>query len=129
VTGVSLSRKDLDAVAEASGIRELNLHGCHFQDPTLASLAKFRALESLSLGMSDASDDSVSVVAGMTELRSLYIHGTQITDRGLARLESLPNLQRMTVDRKFITCEALDSFSQRKPSVALQVFGPKCPAN
>ncbi len=127
LTNAALSRQDLDALSEGTDIRELNIHGCRFADATLESLARFPALESLDLGMSDASDDAVPAVMGKTSLRKLYIHGTQITDGGLARLQALPNLQRMTVSRHLITCDAIEAFSRQRPTVILQVFGPKCP--
>ena len=124
VTSVALSRLDLDAIYECKTIRELTLHGCQFEDRTLGSLAQFPRLESLNLGMSNVSDAAIPSILGQPHLHSLYVHGTDITDLGLTRLQALPNLQRMTLSRHVINQEAIEAFSQQKPSVTLTVFGP-----
>jgi hypothetical protein len=65
-------------------------------------LKPFDRLTSVDLHDTDASDETLQVLSGMTDLEELDLDGTQITDAGIAHLQELVKLKSLSVSRTSI---------------------------
>ena len=91
------------------------------RDDELKVLEGLTNLVSLGLYGSNVSDEGVEIIASLKTLRDLELSQTQITDRGLEALAKLPELERLflrNVGDK-VTAEGVKAFQQRSDA---QVF-------
>lgn len=126
IIDATLSVGDIEAITTCRGVCELSLHGCSFDDLSLAALRRVQGIEVLDLGMSSASDSVIPTVLEMNGLHTLHAHGTRLTDGGLMRLSALPSLQKMSVSTHPISCRGIREFRRQRAGIQLQVFGSQC---
>jgi protocatechuate 3,4-dioxygenase beta subunit len=80
-----------------SGLRGLNLQGNTFSDDGLKQLAGLKQLRSLWIGMNRArlTDAGVRHLAGLTTLEQLDLQRAEVTDAGVAALKDLKQLRTL----------------------------------
>jgi hypothetical protein len=70
-------------------------------------------------------DDAMELLQRFDGLRQVALWGTNITDRGLAKLEGCPDLHYLTLWRnKSITDEGIKSITQLRKLHTLEIYGP-----
>jgi hypothetical protein len=79
----------------------VNLDGCRTGE-VLPSVARLHRLESLSLFMTEFTDERMSQLAGLDRLRELNLNDTGLGDAGLRPLEGLPQLREIALPQ-FVT--------------------------
>lgn len=80
--------------------------GAAIDDEGLKIVARFGKLEYLDLSWNDISDVGLARLESLKELRSLYLYETKITSAGLSRLRGLKRLETLGVSGKSIGDEA-----------------------
>lgn len=65
----------------------------------------------------DVTDETLSLVAGLKDLRELDLSNTQVTDAGLARLAGLPRLERLRLANTAVTDAGLQSHLAAYPAL------------
>jgi uncharacterized protein (TIGR02996 family) len=72
-------------------------------DGVLRYLAQLRRLKRSVLMINDGNGDGFRHIAGLSELRSLHLHGDGVTDAGILHLAPLKNLQTLNVCSSRVT--------------------------
>ncbi|MBN2129568.1 MAG: hypothetical protein JW741_08725 [Sedimentisphaerales bacterium] len=135
--GVQIPDEQLQHVAHLTGLHELDLcetnilgtglrhlqglnslekvylAGTHVGDNELAHLAVLPSLRSLSLGETPTNDPGMVHVGKITSLETLAL-SAGITDEGLAHLENLTNLRRLSATNQGITDDGLAHLADMK---------------
>jgi Leucine-rich repeat (LRR) protein len=66
-------------------------------------------------------DEQMAVIAGVTELRSLYLHSPKVTLKGFEEILRLPHLDSFSVDEMTLTAEHLAILEKLPPWTSLDV--------
>ena len=105
-------------------------------DPPVEEIGKLRAkvkraadrpsqpIVSADVSQSDASDDDLTVLEGLSELRVLDLSFTRVTDRGLSHLVGLRKLESLHLHGQNITDEGLARLKALPALRELAVTGP-----
>ena len=88
VTSYSLTKPGLKSLAAVKNLRLLSLYDPPVTKEVLQELTALKHLHTLSI-YSVEGDDALKGLAGLTRLRSLVIHETRVTDKGLKALAGL----------------------------------------
>jgi len=81
---------------ESGVVRGLVFGGAKATDTTLAHLKGLHSLQRLQMScIVKVTDEGLANLAGLSELRSLYLGFSEITDRGLVHLKRLQNLEKL----------------------------------
>ncbi len=98
-------------------VETVSLQLSHVTSAGLGELKQLKRLEDLGLLSDDPvafpsklDDDSMSVVAQLHQLRYLTLVGLPVTNKGVQRLSSLPNLQSLTIAQCSITTDVFLEF-------------------
>lgn len=106
---VSLTDRDVEALAKCRNLRYLRLHDVSIPEASLGRLAELELVE-LDMSGLTVTDEWMQVASQIPTLRALYIHGAfgdydlGITGAGLRQLERLPNLEVLVI----ACCEKID---------------------
>jgi len=85
---------DCQAIGRMANLEVLDLMGCaQITNAGITNLGPLRKLRHLELAFTPISDDAMDVIAGMTELRTLALGETQVTDVGFKKLAPLVLLE------------------------------------
>lgn len=76
-------------------------------DDELAVIAGLRDVLSLHLGGTDVTDAGLAHLSGLTSLKRLHLEGTKVSDAGLAHLAKLANLTYLNLYQTGVTDEGL----------------------
>lgn len=94
LSGVTLTKDEIQTIASMRQLRELNLRKTNIKDKDLAQISSLWRLESLDLSDTDVSDASLPILQKFHNLRSLDVSGSKISARGLQALHSnMPELR------------------------------------
>lgn len=118
----------LSHLKQFAQLRALELHGVPITDDGLAHLESLKKLVWLSLASSPAQDSQLTDagldhLGELRDLRFLHLGGTKVTDRGLAKLVALNNVEWLGLGFTYegITDEGLAIISEQFPK--LQTLG------
>jgi hypothetical protein len=126
----NLSDNDLLTLADLPHLRELSLdrpswatptgwNWRHYLDTTAPTLARLTNLETLDLSGTDISDAGVARLTTLRRLKSLHLSGTAITDASLAVFKDLPALIELDVANTKVTPKAAMRFQLDRPEVTV----------
>ena len=94
VRGASIGDADCMAIGRMANLEVLGLLGCsQITNAGIKNLGPLRKLHHLDLAFTPISDEAMDVIAGMTELRTLALNETQVTDVGFKKLAPLVLLE------------------------------------
>ena len=65
--------------------------------------------------MPNVTDDGGAKLAQLSELRSLYLDGTGMTDAGLVHLEKLQKLKMLSLTKTDLSVEAVNGLREKLP--------------
>lgn len=103
----------------APQLKGLILTKTKITDKALASVAKFRLLEVLSVRDTGITDTGIKQLAGLRDLEFLDISSTAVTDAGLLELTSLSKLKKISAFNTKITKNGLNEFLKSVPNCDL----------
>ena len=89
----------------------------------VATIGKLTKLEHLGLYATGLKDDDLTVIAGMSELKSLKISKETLSDAAFAKLAALKNLEKLDILSSKISKAAVEELKKAKPD--LKITGPK----
>jgi hypothetical protein len=67
-------------------------------------------------------NDSIDAIVGLTKLKKLYLHETQITDEAVARLVTLQELERLRLSSNWVEGSSLKSLAKLPKLRSLTLF-------
>lgn len=79
-------------------------------DQTLTHLRGMANLRELDLNDSQVSDDGLAELSKLTALKRLRLRGTRITDRGMGYLSRLPELKQLDLRQTLISDDAVEQW-------------------
>jgi hypothetical protein len=88
-------------------------------DDDLSGLRVLTQLKRLALNYTPVTDAGLVHLQGLAQLQDLDLSGTQVTDAGLLRLSGLKNLQLLTLADTRITDAGVKSFQELLPNVQI----------
>src|SRR6266567_708260 len=98
---LSLTRitdQGMQELKNAPGIVDLNLYFAEYvTDEGLAAIKDWKKLQRLNVHGTKISDTTLDHIAGIASLVSVNAGSAMVTDVGLERLTSLPNLKELTI--------------------------------
>ena len=107
--------------AKPFAIERLNLNGTDVASKDLRDqdLAGLTRLKYLGLHSTDVTDKTLDTIAGIKTLTELELSNTQITDAGLAKLAELKGLKTLYVYNNTLTKPAITRLKQQLPNCAI----------
>ncbi len=102
--------------AERFFLTDVSLIGLQLQPGDLQKLTKLRHLSGLRLGASNVSDDDLTLITGLPLMR-LELNDSDISDRGINNLGSLPNLEFLLLSNTSIGDSAVETICQRYKNI------------
>lgn len=110
-----VSDPQLSVIATFNQLELLDLSACRgVSDAGLAKLAQLTNLRSLSLRGTKLTDEAADVLAKFTLLQQLDLDSTTITDTGVAKLLTLASLKRLVLAKTGITDSGVASLAKLK---------------
>ena len=113
-----------------NGERHLTLTGWDRNDYAM-TLSRKKDTVVLEMGNHDVTDETLSLLTQLTQLKELTLNDTMVTDAGLATLKKLNSLESLRLARTKITKEGVSAFLADPPPNLLQidVSGNSIPAS
>lgn len=103
----------IQVLADQPRLETLRLNGCRsVTDRGVAQLTGNRSLKKLDLARTSVADASLDVIRRFSQLESITIVGTKVTDLGVTKLAGLPNLHEIYMGPG-ITAAAIAPFRGR----------------
>jgi hypothetical protein len=119
--GDKATDSDLATVGRLMRLESLNLRAIDrsssVTDDWLTHLEGLTELRSLSLSNTRVTDAGLAHVEGLTNLRQLFLIDTAVTDAGLRHLRPLRRLERVWVDGTTVTDAGMSELQQAIPQV------------
>jgi len=109
---ISLTEDDLSQIAELPTLRSLIIggDGKELSVPSLTILSEMTDLETLALGKTPLTDSGASHLLRLVSLRDLRLPHSHITDEMLGKLSRLPELERVVFGSDKLTDRGLEHF-------------------
>jgi Leucine-rich repeat (LRR) protein len=108
-----------------TSLQGLDLQGAHLTDAAVAALKDLKQLRSLYLcgaaGGSQITDASIEPLLGMTKLQDLGIQNTRLTEQGVKRLLTLPELKTLNASTSAISEDLQDRLRKERPGLQLNL--------
>lgn len=94
----NLGDANCQAIGRITNLERLDLTGSsQITNTGIKNLGPLRKLRTLGLTFLPISDEAMDVIAGMTELRTLHLGETQVTDVGFKKLATFVRLEELAV--------------------------------
>ncbi|MDB5329251.1 MAG: inlA 3 [Phycisphaerales bacterium] len=114
-----INGSNLSALLQLPKLEDLNLSGTHVNDATLAPLKDFTGLKTLALSKPMHGDDVGRVsdatcrnIAALSNLATLDLSGTDVTDAGVGQLALLVNLTELDLSNTAVTDVGMPSLAR-----------------
>ncbi len=118
-----ISDVGLTYLGQMSNLKHLDVSRIHYVDPNMdkgyytdngvAELAKCKLLEELSIGSLGLTDEGMSHIATLTNLKRLFLFGSSnLTNNGLAKLNTLKSLRNLSIHSANITVGGLSCLNE-----------------
>jgi hypothetical protein len=118
-----LTDSALCAIAEIHGLRTLNILACpRITNAGLVAIAGLFELRRLYVGSPGITDAGVIHLKGLTKLERLYLRDSKITDASMKSLRSLTALEQLSLDGTGVTEKGLSSLNDMPKLRLLQVL-------
>ena len=104
---------------ELTSLRVLNLTDCEIDDDSLKPLEKMPQLEVLAIPRTKVTSVGLSHLRPVVKLRVLNLIGCDVDDVGMEHLKGLANLRMLYVRDTKVTQDAIDTFKDEAPSLAI----------
>jgi len=97
LTDTPISDRELKTVARLTGLQRLSLNGTRITDKGLANLKPLAALELLDLSRTRVSGKGFDSLVGLNSLRELRLNDCRLSDRTIAPLGQLDSLETLAM--------------------------------
>jgi hypothetical protein len=84
-------------------------------DSLMVHVGRLRHLQWLGIWGGNATDSGLAAIAGLTDLRELYLSNTRMTDAGLAHLAGLRKCKEITVTSTKVTPAGIAAMKHKCP--------------
>ena len=108
--------RDLNAVRELAGLRELLIEHSRITDAGVASLAGLQQLEHVRIREASIGDEGIRHLARLPKLRILNLPQARFTDRALAELQAGSSLELLRFGSPEVTDQGMDAI-RRMPDL------------
>ncbi len=125
LTGFQLSDQEMTFLDKLDCLEELTFVRCRLGNGTLSQLAGLKNLKSLNLHGSNVNSLALANIQGLTALTELNLSGTAIDGAALASLRGLSNLQGLDLDRTAIDDSGLAVLANLTALIRLSLNGTK----
>jgi hypothetical protein len=116
---LSISAEHVTHLAHLSSLKEMRINSVTFDSQCLSGLGPLPKLEQIDIYFTNLTDTDLKSIARQTQLRTLTIYkANELTDAGVAQLESLTNLQNLRI----ASCEGVTKAGME----ALAIRLPNC---
>lgn len=117
ISGDKLTERVVRAIVKLRGLKSLKLGRCIIDDEGVELLLKLNQLEHLEIAdCSDLTDRSLTLLSGLTKLKSLFLSETNLEGRTLPHLARIQGLKNLTLYGKPIDENLLTEFHTLKPN-------------
>ncbi|MBN1974168.1 MAG: hypothetical protein JW787_11050 [Sedimentisphaerales bacterium] len=127
-----ISDVGLTYLGQLSNLKHLDVSRVHFVDPKMdsgyytdngvAELSKCKLLEELTIGSIGMTDEGMSHIAELTNLKWLGLFGcSNVTNKGIEKLKTLKSLQYLSIYESNITIGGLSSLNELSNLTDLQL--------
>lgn len=114
---------DLHFLPKMKSLEHLGFSDGPLTNRQIASIAECRSLRSLALGNAECSDKGLLALTGLTDLESLDLRGTNVTDDGIKHLARLKKLKRIELPSG-VSDEALKTLRQLEDLESIELVFP-----
>ena len=104
----------VDREVHSDRVTAVKLHNSDTTDETMSLVANFTELRSLSLNFTSVTADGLKRLIGLRKLDSLELRGERITDGALDVLHRMPQLRTLSLERAKVTPEGLRRLALRR---------------
>ena len=112
---------DLIGLPDKSLVQSIDLTGSIANDDLMESLEKFTNLKTLKLGRTWVTDSSLIRISNLLHLEELDLRDTRVTDVGVARLSACTNLKKLNLHNTMISGTAFRNLIALEKLVDLDV--------
>ena len=115
-SGAEIALAELGALPQ---LRSADLRKCNLTDDALVLLAGWRSIEELDLSNNPLGDQGLVHLRSLTTLTSLRLDYTDVSNKCLDHVAPLANLKLFTVQRTWVTADAIQVFQESHPATKL----------
>lgn len=121
LTSARVSDAGLEKITGLSQLVEFNLNSFGNSQPVgdagMVHLAKLTQLETLVLSNTHLTDDGLKNLQDLSSVRRLYVYGTQVTDAGLKHLHGMAQMEVFRAGATDVTEEGLLDLKEKLPNL------------
>ena len=110
----------VDREVDSDRVTAVKLHNPDTTDETMSLVANFTELRSLSLSFTSVTADGLKRLIGLRKLDLLELRGVRITDGELDVLHRMPQLRTLSLEQVNVTPEALRHLAVRRPELEIK---------
>lgn len=114
-SGSKVTADQLARLLSNRSIESLDLFGCALPAGFAAAIQGATQLKSLLLAHSSVTDADLAALAPLQSLETIILTGAGVTDAGVAHLEQLPNLKLINLEQTTVSQGAIDRLRARFP--------------
>lgn len=103
-------------------VTHLRLIWRHTPQPAVAEIGKLSEMQSMDMTGSTLTDETLAQLKGLQKLRSFSFCNTQVTDEGLMQLDKLSSLQWVWVTKRAITQDGVDKLKAARPDMNIYLL-------
>lgn len=120
-----ITKEGLSRLATLPNLEYLDLTDTNVDNSFLPALAKFERMEELLLDGLGLTDENLECLAEMSQLRSLHICKSKITDRGIGKIRKIKKLNTLLIDAcPGVSDEVAKGLKLRGINVSRSAAGP-----
>ena len=122
VERTAITHEGLRALIPMRTLTELSAGGCPnlTEHDFIEILPGLGRLQRLDLSYAAFGDEAAGAVATLTNLTTVLLRGTKLTDAGLAKLANLSRLESLVLDGTRVTAEGIAAFEQARPQCKIE---------
>ena len=123
LVNTKISGSGIELLARARYLSELRLIGSELSDSSLIQLSKSASLERLHIvDAKNITDNGLSGLPWMENLRVLWLIRLDITDEGLKHLESMKSIQTIRLNGEQLTSEGVEQLRSRLQGAEVHLY-------
>ena len=120
--GDGITGTGFESLGQCKSLRELTLNALpKIEGQNLRFLSKLKFLENLRLsGCKGVKDADLEWVGQMTQLKSLHLGRTSVTNAGMPKLLGLRNLTHLIVSEPLVTADGVKLLTKARPALVVE---------